>query len=246
MITREKANSPSYVTISITSLPGSDQPPTVPAVPVLFYHGFPPSATNFAAPKGYGILSPAKNIPQKAPGAAARDLTIRFAPPIMNIEKGTASKRLVRNLDQRMTVSLGAGRSFSFIDLDNQTYNANDDKTKSKKPFICNHKHHPPFREVTNRLPFRQCPFYFTMASPFLQQTSLRQKGPARVPQPKTHRKKVPGAAVRDLTIFPAPPIINIEKGTASKRLVRNLDQRMTVSLGAGRSFSFPERTGML
>ena len=49
----------------------------------------------------------------------------------MNIEKGTAG-------------ILGQGRSFSFIDLDNQTYNANDDKTKSKKPFICNHKHHPP------------------------------------------------------------------------------------------------------
>ena len=49
-----------------------------------------------------------------------------------------------KSFDQKTTAILGQGRSFSFIDLDNQTYNANDDKTKSKKPFICNHKHHPP------------------------------------------------------------------------------------------------------
>ena len=107
MMTRQKAKSPSYVTISITPLPGSDQPPTVPAVPVLLYHGFPLSATNFAAPEGYGTCSPTRNAPQKAPGAAARGLTILFAPPIMNIEKGTASKRFVpRILSQEMTVSL--------------------------------------------------------------------------------------------------------------------------------------------
>lgn len=76
-------------------------------------------------------------------------LDFHFDSAIMKTQKGAVSRRLVQRYDDKDNRTIEPGRLFLFAQKSN---NADDNQTKSKKPLVCNHPHHLPSREVTNRL----------------------------------------------------------------------------------------------